>query len=104
MLPKSERLTKQDFEGNRPKVFFRGNFFDVAIIPTDTQKFACVISKKKVKRAVTRNLIKRRILSAVKENKPEKKGHFIFYIKSNAEGVAYSIIKEEISLAFATLQ
>ena len=103
MLPKSERLTKNDFESIRPKVFFRGEFFDVALVPLEATKFACVISKKKIKRAVDRNKVKRRIFGALKESRPKSTGHFIFYIKSSAENALYGSLNKEISKAFATL-
>ena len=63
MLPKSKRFTKEDFEGKRPKVFFRGEYLDIAALTLPSQKFACVTAKKTFKRAVDRNLIKRRVFN-----------------------------------------
>ena len=104
MLPKSERLTTQDFQKIKPKIFFRGDFFDIGYISSVTQKFACVISKKKIKTAVGRNKVKRTIFSVLKDNKPLQISHYIFYIKTKAEGAPYQTLHEEISKAFATLQ
>ena len=104
MLPKSERLTTQDFQKIKPKIFFRGDFFDIGYVSSSIQKFACVISKKKIKTAVNRNKVKRMIFTALKESKPLQINHYIFYIKTKAEGLPYKTIKEEISKAFATLQ
>ncbi len=104
MLPKSERLTKEDFKQARPKVFFRGEFFDVALLPGEISKFACVISKKKVKRAVDRNIIKRRMLEGVKGRTLLKPQYIVFYIKTKALEAKYQTLCEEISKAFATLQ
>ncbi len=104
MLPKSERFTKQDFVGNRPKVFFRGELFDVALVRLTTQKFSCVTSKKTLKRAVDRNLIKRRIFTIIKELQLKSGNSFIFYPKKNSQTTPYSHLREEITRVFATLQ
>lgn len=103
MLPKPERLTKEDFQGSRPRVFFRGELFEVAYTSHLSQKFACVIAKKRVKTAVARNSIKRKLFSLLETIKPEKQGFFIFYIKAIPKETTSSQLKEEILKAFATL-
>lgn len=104
MLPKKERLTKEDFKDIHPKVFFRGMLFDAASTPSSSlPKFACVISKKKIKTAVGRNSIKRKVLTAIREVAPKKQHSVIFYIKAIPKETSYSQIKEEISKAFDTL-
>ena len=107
MLPKSERLTQEDFKGVRPKVFFRGGLFEVSYIPSQSQKFACVITKKRVKTAVARNTLKRKVFSAIKNNKGDlekkKKGMLIFYLKVIPKDTPYLHLEEEIRKAFATL-
>jgi ribonuclease P protein component len=103
MLPKSERLTKEDFTISRPKVFFRGELFDVAFIALPTQKFACVISKKTLKKAVDRNTVKRRILNALHTTKTTSPDSFIFYPKKTSIEARYSHLYKEIEKAFATL-
>jgi ribonuclease P protein component len=102
MLPKKERLTKEDFMG--PKVFFRCDLLDISYIPSPVQKFACVISKKTLKKAVERNSVKRRVLAAITEHKPHKVASFIIYPKKTALDAPYSSINEEIRKAFDTLQ
>lgn len=104
MLPKSERLTKEDFKNIRPKVFFRGVCFDVASVPSPHFKCACVISKKKVKTAVERNKIKRRIFNFISRNSLAKPYMLIFYIKNQASLTDYESLKKEILQAFDTLQ
>jgi ribonuclease P protein component len=104
MLPKKERFTKEDFEGKRPKVFFRSELVDIAALTFTTQKFACVTSKKTLKRAVDRNLIKRRIFSIVQEIPHAFTYSFIFYPKKSSPTVPYSQLREEIKRAFDTLQ
>ncbi len=103
MLPKSKRLTKEDFNEKRPKVFFRGELFDVAGVTLQTQKVACVTSKKTLKRAVDRNLIKRRIFSILITIKPPSPYSFIFYPKKNSQTAPFRLLQEEIQKAFDTL-
>jgi ribonuclease P protein component len=103
MLPKSKRFTKEDFEGKRPKVFFRGELFDVAALTLPTQKFACVTAKKTFKRAVDRNLIKRRIFSVIKNSKAPPVYSFVFYPKKGSITIPYIRLHEEIKKAFDTL-
>lgn len=106
MLPKSERLNKDDFINIHPKVVFRGDYFDVASTPSLHQKFACVISKKRIKTAIARNKVKRRIFNGIKETffKKEKHYHIIFYPKPIAQDTDYQTLYKEISKVFATLQ
>lgn len=103
MLPKSERLTKEDFTTTRPKIFFRGELFDIAYCILPSQKFACVIAKKTLKKAVDRNRIKRRILSLVKKFPLSEKYSLIFYPKKTSLTVRYSQLEEAIKEAFVTL-
>lgn len=106
MLPKSERLTKKDFIGVRPKVFFRGTLFDVAILPSllAKKRFACVIAKKTLKRAVDRNRSKRRIYAIVKKIPLTKDYALILYPKKGIEASSYQDLLLEIQTSFATLQ
>ena len=103
MLQKSERLTKIDFVGLRPRIIFRGSFVDIAVNKAETSRFACVIAKKRVKKAVERNRIKRKIYHILKDIKPKPPHLVIVYPKSNALVAKKNDISEEISLAFATL-
>ncbi len=103
MLPKSKRFTKEDFQGKRPKVFFRSNLLDIAALTLPVQKFACVTSKKTLKRAVDRNLIKRRIFGVVQELKRPATHSLIFYPKKGSPTIPYSQLQKEIQKAFDTL-
>jgi ribonuclease P protein component len=103
MLPKSKRLTKEDFNEKRPKVFFRGELFDVAVVTLTTQKVACVTAKKTLKRAVDRNLIKRRLLSIIATTKLPTPYSFVFYPKKNSQTAPFLRLQEEIKKAFDTL-
>ena len=103
MLPKSERLTKTDFVGLRPRIVFRGTFVDVAVSSAETSRFACVIAKKRIKRAVDRNSVKRKIYHIIHEVKPKTPHLVIVYPKTTALHSKFSNIKEEITSAFSTL-
>jgi ribonuclease P protein component len=103
MLSKSERFSKKDFEGKRPRVFFRGEFFDVEALTLPTQKFACITSKKTLKRSVDRNLIKRRIFNSIKSLTAPSSYSFIFYPKKGSPTIPFSQLHKEIQKAFDTL-
>ncbi len=103
MLPKAKRLTKEDFNGTRPKVFFRHELLDIAQIPHISQKFACVVSKKTCKRAVDRNIIKRRVYTVLQSIIIQQKNSFILYPKRISLTTPYSHLDKEIKKAFATL-
>ena len=107
MLPKPKRLNKKDFEGIRPKVFFRCDLFDVAQAPSLSRKYACIITKKRVKTAIARNTLKRKILTAVrekeKENPKQNKNLLIFYVKAIPKETSYILLQEEIKKVFDTL-
>lgn len=106
MLPKSERLTKHDFIGLRPRIIFRGSFVDIAVFPVPEatiSRFSCVIAKKRIKKAVDRNRVKRKIYHALKEYTPEKKYIIVIYPKITTVSATYTEICEEIKLGFATL-
>lgn len=103
MLQKSERLTKTDFVGLRPRIIFRGTFVDIAVSKAPSSRFACVIAKKRIKRAVDRNKIKRKVYHIIREIKPKSPHLVIIYPKITALTSNYSHIQEEIRSAFATL-
>ena len=103
MLPKSERFTKEDFQGKRPKVFFRGEYLDIAALTLSTQRFACVTAKKTFKRAVDRNLIKRRIFSIIKDTKPNSLYSIVVYPKKGSITIPFLQLHDEIKKAFDTL-
>lgn len=106
MLPKSERLTKSDFIGLRPRIIVRGTFVDIAVVASPTEqfsRFSCVIAKKRIKKAVNRNSVKRKIYHIIREIKPKASYLVIIYPKISALTSSYSHIKEEISKAFDTL-
>jgi ribonuclease P protein component len=104
MLPKKKRLTKNDFIGLRPKKIVRGAFFDIAFTPNESTKYACVIAKKQIKRAVDRNKVKRKIYTIISNLPNNKKGFFIVYPKKTTCILPYTKMKDEFNQLFATLQ
>lgn len=103
MLPKPERLTKADFTGLRPRIILRGTFVDIAVSSAPTSRFSCVIAKKRVKRAVDRNRIKRKIYTILQTTKPKIPHLTILYPKVTALKGSRQHIQEEINQAFDTL-
>lgn len=110
MLAKSLRFTEASFTISRPKIFFRGEIFDCAKIILVSRKFTCVVSKKTYKRAVDRNLIKRRVYSSIHSYLKahhtivgSQKESLIFYPKKNSLHVPYRVLDAEIHKLFATL-
>jgi ribonuclease P protein component len=106
MLPKKERLTTFDFKGLRPKTIFRGFLVDIAVYKTTetSSRFACVIQKKRVKKAVDRNTIKRKVYAILKESKPKLSHLVIIYPKKETLTTPSTKIQSEILQGFATLQ
>lgn len=103
MLPQAERLTKNDFIGLRPRIISRGSFVDIAVSPASYSRFACVITKKRVKRAVDRNRIKRKIYHIIRDVKPRTPYLVIVYPKITTLQANRKAIEEEIRSTFATL-
>lgn len=104
MLPKKERLTKRDFTGAKTSVIFRGTLVDIAILRSASSGIACVIAKKRVKRATERNYIKRKVYHSIKENihfYPKKA--VVVYPKATVLTSQYKDLCLEIVKGFATL-
>lgn len=105
MIPASLRLTKKDFETLRTRVIYKGDIFDVAKKEEASFKIACVIPKKRVAKATSRNAIRRKVLHAVAQHIKNKQpqGFFVIYPKNEIQQASYQKIEEEISKVFATL-
>ena len=103
MLSKSKRLTRDDFSKLQKRTTIRSNYFDIVISPSNESRFACVIAKKRVKLAVDRNKIKRKIYHIVHDIHPKTPHLVIFYPKQNAHNVSSKILSEEIKKVFDTI-
>jgi ribonuclease P protein component len=104
MLPKSKRLTKQDFTITRPKIFFRGELFDLAFCVLTTQKVGCVISKKTLKKATDRNFVRRRFYSLFLDIKVPKNYSIIVYPKKNSLTYSYKELQGILTQALTILR
>ncbi len=106
MFPATKRLTKTIFSTIKTTIVYRGEYFDVAKKNDPLFKIACVISKKRIKKATERNKTRRRILHALSlyHKTNVLKGFFVIYPKPVAKEAEYQKIEEEIFKAFDTLQ
>lgn len=103
MLPKSKRLTTTDFKGLRTRVIYRGAHFDIARAENNTTKYACVISKKKIRRAVDRNKVRRKIYDALYSIEPASPSFIIIYPTKQTLFAKKGELEDELRTAFATL-
>lgn len=103
MLPKQKRITGKDFKGLKTRIVYRGACFDVAAAPNEDVKFACVISKKRIARAVDRNKAKRKVYTALQTIHVTHPSFFIVYPTKTILALPFSDLKEELQKAFATL-
>lgn len=102
MLPKKERLTREDF--NR---FFsagkRTHFPDFQLIyaPYTTLHVSVVVSKKISKRAVVRNKLRRRVYDLVRRYRDSEgvTGVYIFIIKSDALKKSFGALQTDVTKA-----
>lgn len=103
MLPKQKRITKKDFVGVKPKILFRGNYVDISTSPSSTSRFACVVSKKRIKKATERNKARRKIYNILSSLDIKKPQLFFIYPKHTVLSANHKLLSEEINQAFATL-
>lgn len=103
MLPKSKRLTGNDFKGLKTRIVYRGAFFDMALAPSTSTKFACIISKKRIKRAVDRNKAKRKTYEAINQAVVSHQAFILIYPTKNILSIPSPSLREEVQKAFATL-
>ncbi len=103
MLPKASRLTTKEFKGMKTRLAYRGAFFDISVSPALVTKYACIISKKRIKRAVDRNRAKRKVYSLVRDMVPTTPASICIYPTKTLLTAPYPNLQEEVKKAFATL-
>lgn len=104
MLPQSKRLTKNHFATNRPKIVFRGNLLDIAVVTgTSDTRFACIIAKKKIRKAIDRNKVKRKIYTILRGIEVKQPLYGIIYPKPQTVTTSTFSLQEELEKGFATL-
>lgn len=69
--------------------------FSLRVSPSDKPKLIISVSKKVAKKAVTRNLVKRRIRAVFRDIKP-KAGTYLVIARAGAEVVKGEVLKEEL--------
>jgi ribonuclease P protein component len=103
MLPKASRVTTKEWKGVRARPVYRGALFDLSTAEGATTKFACVIAKKRIRRAVDRNKARRRMFAAL-EGISLSSPKFVFvYPTKHILQAPFPTLKEETIKAFATL-
>ena len=96
MLPKKKRLNKEDFKNLRPQSLFRGTFVDISGSESKETKFACVVSKKRFKKAVERNKARRKVYNILNKVKLESPHLIVVYPKQNIVNSSSKNIENEI--------
>lgn len=96
MLPKSNRLSRNDFTNLSRLQTCITPYFDVKLSPQEDFKVVCIVIKKRFKKAVERNKVKRIIYTAVREELINKKGYFIFYPKKEIQNASYQDVLNQI--------
>jgi len=99
MLKKKERLTKKEFD----RFFSSGKrshseLFSLIYSPTPTFHSAVVVGKKVYKKAVNRNLLRRRLYNIIYRESREKnlKGVYIVLAKPAVKGVSFKALREAL--------
>lgn len=105
MLSKKYRLNNQKSisyllrRGNR----FRGRYMDIFFSEDKYGHFhlAIMVSKKNVKNAVSRNLVRRRIKAMIKEkNYTDISYNIVVIMKKNSEKATYSELLQDMNIKF----
>ena len=96
MLPKAQRLTKDDFKTLEKGKRSISAHFSCTKQPSSFLKVAIIISKKAAKKAVDRHLLKRRVSAVIHKNPPPA-GYYCIYARTGSNLLPYSQIVEEIT-------
>lgn len=101
MLPKKNKLTSTLFRifGSKGRVYTSEHLnLRFSDAKKDNYRVSVVVSKKVAKKAVKRNLLKRRVFSIVSENKKDLKegGIYTFYLKKGSLDVDFNDLKKEV--------
>ncbi len=106
MLPKKERLTAKDYK-ERPFKTIHGSFFVLFMRKNPNKsRYSVVVPKSVSKSAVTRNRMRRRIYSALKDVKKETNGTlYTIQIKNmTPAALPFPEMKKELADIFRSLQ
>ncbi|MEN9337951.1 MAG: Ribonuclease [Candidatus Parcubacteria bacterium] len=103
MLPKQKRLRTLDFKAKESKPLYRGPLFDIRIVAADETRFGCIISKKRIKRAVDRNRAKRKVYAGLTHLHLASTFLVFIYPTQAVLKAPHTLLQEELRKAFATL-
>ena len=106
MLPKSKRLTTEDFKKIKGgKVLHTTHLIlRLSVCSKGSEKSAVVISSANYKRAVDRNLLRRRLYTIIETHLALRVGvHLTVTIKKDALANSYSTLEKEFETALIKL-
>jgi ribonuclease P protein component len=103
MIPKESRIKASEFKGIKARLTYRGALFDISTAPSEKVKFAVIISKKRIKRAVDRNRAKRKIYAFLGKEHPKTPALIFIYPTKTMLQSPHTALAEEMRKAFATL-
>lgn len=103
MLPKAQRITSKEFTGIKTRLVYRGAFFDVSVAQGEITKFACIVAKKRIRRAVDRNKARRKVYTLLQDKVTTSPFLIFIYPTKAILTASYTILQEEMRKAFATL-
>lgn len=95
-------MKKEDFSTKERSFSVFSPLFTLKITKAEnTNKYSVVVSKKIAKEAIARNLIKRRVFSAIKDTEAlfKQKNTYIFFVKNEIKGKKPLEIKDFIARA-----
>lgn len=101
MFPRTKRLSREDITPSLKVGRRVSSKYFTAILPDKKEGFTVIISKKTVRLAVTRHLIKRRVLAALRAL-PHPKA-LILFPKAIAKDLAYKDLKEELGVLLSKI-
>jgi ribonuclease P protein component len=105
MLPKEGRLSRKEIDLLKQKNFpvVQGKLFGLIFLPAAERKFGVIISAKVAKKAVDRNKIKRRLMAALRAQKPTelKSGWFLFLAKRTSNKAGFGEYLKEVEFLFS---
>ncbi len=104
MLPKSRRITRQEFEtDHRVGSVFHTEHFSLRVSAPRKNGFSVsvVVSKKVAKRSVDRHVVKRRVYDALAQHEKKQTllpAAYIFFAKRDAHTVPFKVLSGEINI------
>ncbi|HXK40463.1 MAG TPA: ribonuclease P protein component [Candidatus Paceibacterota bacterium] len=99
MLPKRRRLTRHNFPSrSRTGSVFHTKHLTLRVTPSSVSGFrvSVVVSKKTARRAVDRNLVKRRVYDSVARSPESPSASYVFFAKAGASVIPFRELNEEV--------